>query len=166
MYEKYELKHFLETLLGYEKDVEKEMNVSGAIIFKKNEGGEIVFLLIKRSENDKWPNQWEVPRGKCDKGPREKITDCLKREVREEVGVNIKILSYLDKFTYIADEGKRKSTQYNFLCSLDPPEQEIKLSKEHSDYQWISTMGQSELFVNPRELRDTIELAITKINKE
>jgi len=166
MYKRYELKHFLEVLIGSDKDVEKEIDVGGAVIFKKGEHGEVIFLIIKRAENDTWPNQWEIPRGKCDKIPKEKLIDCLKREVREEVGVSIKVISYLDKYTYIAGKGKRRSTQYNFLCSLDPPEQEIKLSKEHSEYQWITTIGESDLFVNPRELRDTLALAITKINEE
>lgn len=167
MYNKSELKHFLETLIGYDKDVEKEIDVSGAVIFKRGEQGEIIFLLIKRSETDLgWPNQWEIPRGKCDKSPKEKIDSCLKREVKEEVGVTIKVLSYLDKYTYVADKGTRRSTQYNFLCSLDPPEQEIKLSKEHSEYQWVTTIGETDLYINPRELRDTLELAIKRINEE
>ncbi len=162
MYTKYELRQFLESLIGWDKDVEIEIDVAGAVIYRYNKEEKIPeILMIRRCEDDKYPNVWEFPRGKCTQ--REKIRDCMKREVKEETGLTLKIESYLNKFTYIADEGKRRSTQYNFLCKLDPPDQEVVLSKEHSEYRWISTKGQIDLLAY-REIEDTLNAALERIS--
>jgi 8-oxo-dGTP pyrophosphatase MutT (NUDIX family) len=88
-----ELKRFLkEVLMGYDKDVEKEIDVSGAVIYRINREEKIPeILMIRRSPDDVWPNVWEFPRGKCN--AKEKMVDCLKREVREEAGLTFKVIS-------------------------------------------------------------------------
>jgi len=159
-----ELKQFLkEVLMSYDKDVETEVNVAGAIIYRFNHEEKIPeILMIRRSPDDKWPDIWEFPRGKCDRGPKEKIIDCLKREGGEEVGLKFKVIAYLNKYTYVADKGKRRSTQYNFLCKLLPPDQEVRLSKEHSEYKWISGKGQVDLMA-AGEIEDTLNLGLQRI---
>jgi 8-oxo-dGTP pyrophosphatase MutT (NUDIX family) len=162
-----ELKQFLkELLMSYDKDVEREINVAGAIIYRFNHQEKIPeILMIRRSPDDKWPDVFEFPRGKCDKGPKEKIVDCLRREVGEETGLKFKIISYLNKYTYVADKGKRRSTQYNFLCKLDPSEQQIRLSKEHTEYKWVSSKGQVDILASG-EIEDTLNLALERIKNE
>ncbi len=135
--------------------VETKINVAGAIISKLGEAGETLILLIQRSANDHWPNFWEVPRGKCDQGVNEKTTICLKREVKEETGLDVIPIKFIDKFTYIAKKGTRESTQYNYLCRMKDPNQTIKLSKEHQDHKWITSVGEVELMVQP-ETKKTI----------
>lgn len=158
-----ELKRFLETLIGYDKDVEEEVDVAGAVIYRFNEEQKVPeILMIRRSPDDNWPNVWEFPRGKCKYNPDEKIHDCLRREVKEETGLTFKVISYLGKYTYIADKGKRRSTQYNFLCKLVPPDQEIKLSKEHSEHKWVSGKGQVDVLA-VGEIEDTLNLALERI---
>ena len=159
-----ELKQFLkELLVSYNKDVEKEIDVAGAVIYRINLEEKIPeILMIKRAPDDNWPNVFEFPRGKCDRGPKEKIIDCLKREVREETGLKFKVISYLNKYTYVADKGKRRSTQYNYLCELDPPDQEVQLSKEHSEYKWITSKGQVDLLAFA-EIENTLNLALERI---
>jgi len=143
------MKLFQEFLVGQEDTVKKEVNVSGAVIIKTNDEGRDSVLLIQRSSDDHFPLHWETPRGKCDKGDKYKLIQCLKREVKEETGLDIIPIKYINKFEYLADEGTRKSTQYNFLCKLKNPKQEIKLSKEHQDYKWISSVSESELLCLP-----------------
>jgi 8-oxo-dGTP diphosphatase len=164
MYNRKELKKFLkEALIGYDKDVEEEIDVAGAVIYRYNKEQKIPeILMIRRSPDDNWPNVWEFPRGKCKYNPDEKIHDCLRREVREETGLTFKVISYLGKYTYIADKGKRKSTQYNFLCELVPSEQEVKLSKEHSEYKWVTAKGQVDILA-VGEIEDTLNLALERI---
>lgn len=94
-----------------------------------------------------------IPRGKAEKG--ENIKETLKREVKEETGLEIKIVKFIDKYKYIADRGTRISTQYNFLCKMANPDQEIKLSFEHDEYRWIKSVGEAELLV-PSEMKKTI----------
>lgn len=147
------MKLYQEFLIGQEDNVIKEVNVSGAIILKMLPDGTKSILIIKRSSDDHWPGVEEFPRGKCH--IKENLEECLKREVKEETGLDIEIIEYIDKYEYLADGGKRKSIQYNFLCKMKNPNQEIKLSKEHSEYRWISTVGQIELIV-PVEMKKTI----------
>ena len=133
----------------------KKMNVAAGIIVKKDWDDTKRVLLIRRSPTDHWKLHYEVPRGKCDFGKKENLIHCLKREVKEETGLDIIPIHFIDKFTYTADKGTRQSTQYNFLCHMKDPNQEIKLSFEHDDYKWISSMGEAELNLLP-ELKVTI----------
>jgi mutator protein MutT len=147
---------YLESLIGYDKDVIKEVNVSGAVILRTNDEGTNSVLLIKRSEDDHFPNHWEFPRGRCDKGDKHKLVQCLKREVKEETGLDIIPIKYIDKFEYIADKGTRKSTQYNYLCKMKDINQEVKLSKEHDEFKWVESFGEVEIIINWNELKKTI----------
>lgn len=149
------LKNYLEFLMGQEDLVEKIVNVSGAIIIKNGEHNKKMLLLIQRSKEDHWPFIWEFPRGKCDKGDSKKLVECLKREVKEETGLDVIPIKYIDKYEYIADKGKRKSIQYNYLCKIKNENQKVKLSKEHDNFMWVESMGQCELLV-PSEMKKTI----------
>jgi len=155
------MKLYQEFLMGQDDLVEKEINVAGAVIIKNNDEGTQSVLLIQRSKKDNWPNVWEFPRGKCDKGDNDKLKDCLKREVKEETGLDVEIIEFIDKYEYIADRGKRKSTQYNFLCRMKNPNQKIKLSFEHQDYRWITAVGEVELLV-PSEMKKTISKVLNQ----
>jgi len=149
------LKPYLEFLMDKYKNVKRKINVAGGVIIKKSETGDDILLLIQRSSDDNYPLFFEFPRGKCDKGDKNRLTDCLKREVKEETGLDVIPIKFIDKFTYIADEGERESTQYNYLCKLKDPNQEVKLSKEHQDYKWVSSVGEVELLCQP-EIKKTI----------
>jgi len=151
----------LETLMSDEANVESYVNVAGAVVTKEGDNGEQLVLLIRRAPDDHWPLHWEFPRGKCDKGPNEPLVDCVKRETKEEAGIDIEPITFIDKFDYIADRGTRKSTQYNYLCRMKNPKQKIVLKKtpggvqEHDEYRWIQSVGEAELLVHP-ECKKTI----------
>jgi len=147
---------FLNELWADDEDIKVFMNVASAVITRIDpNGGEQYVLLIQRAANDYYPLFYETPRGKCDAGPNEALEACCKREVKEETGLDVEIVRLIDKFDYLADKGTRKSTQYNFLCRMKNPNQKIKLSKEHDDYKWISSVGEAELLLLP-ELKKTI----------
>lgn len=133
-----------------------EMEVSGAVICKFDSDGRRSILLIQRASDDHWPNYWEFPRGKCDKTKTEDIMDCLKREVKEETNLDVEPIVFIDKFSYENKKDKKISTQHNYLCYLKPGNQELKLSREHQDYKWISTPGEVELLVF-NEMGDTLK---------
>jgi 8-oxo-dGTP diphosphatase len=164
------LKKYLESFLGHDDDlVEYTKEVSGAVIIKKDDKGNDLLLLIRRCPEDNWPHVWEFPRGKCEN--KETLKGCLKREVKEETGLDVDVIKYIDKYEYIADEGKRKSIQHNYLCKMKDSKQEVKISFEHSDFIWVSTFAQIELMV-PSEMKKTIanvfnvEDRIVDYNKE
>lgn len=141
------------------KNVKIKMNASAGIIMRVNEDDTKQVLLIQRAADDHWPNHWEFPRGKCDHGKSENLISCSKREIKEETGLSVRVLTLIDTFQYLADKGTRLTTCYNYLCKMEPEGQEIKLSKEHQDYKWISEVGQAEMLVLPDQKR-TIEKAL------
>jgi 8-oxo-dGTP pyrophosphatase MutT (NUDIX family) len=158
------MKLFQEFLMGQEDKIKKEVNVAGAVIIKINNEGTQSVLLIQRSKTDNWGLIWEFPRGKCDKHDENNVKECMKREVKEETGLDVDIIEYIDKYEYIADHGTRKSTQFNFLCKLKDPKQKIKLSKEHQNYKWVQSVGEVELMVPP-EMKKTISKVLNQDEK-
>lgn len=89
-----------------------------------------MFLLIKRSpddEND--PGCWDLPGGGLDKG--EEIFAGYMREVEEETGLRIKNSALIGSYT--SDDGRLQ------LCVIsDFGAGEIQLSREHTEYKWVS----------------------------
>jgi 8-oxo-dGTP diphosphatase len=150
---------YKEALIANRKDIKVHMNAAAGVIVKEDENGTKQILLLQRARDDHWPNHWEFPRGKCDKGKNEDTMICAKREIKEECGLDIRIIGLVDTIEYLADAGKRLTTCYNYLCVMENPEQEVKLSSEHQDYKWISEIGEVELLVLSDQ-KKTIEKAL------
>ena len=148
-----ELKMYVEAMISDKDKVETVMNVAAGVIVKEGDNGEKLILLIQRAADDHWPLHFEFPRGKCDKGKNEDVKKCLLREVKEETGLDVIVGDFLGKFIYYADEGKRKSICYNYLCTMKDKNQKVKLSFEHETYKWIMQAGEAELMVHPDQKR-------------
>jgi 8-oxo-dGTP pyrophosphatase MutT (NUDIX family) len=133
----------------------KHIDVACAIIVREDEEDNRQVLVLQRAANDHWPLHYDLPRGKCDKPIGEDIMHCLKREIKEETGLDIIPLKYLGQFEYEADNGKRISTQYNYLCKQENSNQEVKLSKEHDSFKWIMSGGEAELLL-PSEMKKIV----------
>jgi len=106
------------------------------------------FLIARRAEWEKaFPGKWTVPGGKLevlDYALREKDTsvhwynvleDLSKREVMEEVGLEIKNLNYVTSLVYI-----RSDNIPSLIISLwaEPVGEAIKLCLALSEYRWVS----------------------------
>jgi 8-oxo-dGTP diphosphatase len=50
-------------------------------------------LVVQRSEHMKLPLKWEFPGGKVENG--ESLEDCIRREIKEELNIEIKLTSKL-----------------------------------------------------------------------
>ena len=149
-------KQLMEAIIGDEDNVEIVMNVAAGVIMKYDDSGRKQILMIQRSKEDHWPNHWEFPRGKCDKPIGESLLGCCAREIKEETGLDVEPLVLIDTFEYMADQGKRKSICHNFLCRMKNPDQQVKLSKEHQDYKWVSEQGEVELIALPDQKRTSL----------
>lgn len=132
---------------------------AGGLILREGDGGVEELLMIQRSKDDFYPNQWEFPRGGCDSEKEKTLRDCAIREIKEETGLDVKPLKLIDKIRYIrhtGKEGKRITICYNYKCKMLNPNQEVRLSKEHQGYKWISEVGEVELMAQP-EQKKTIQ---------
>lgn len=106
--------------------------VLGGIIFDKNK----ILILQRHKNEDVFPNMWELPSGKRE--PLEDSYNSLLREIKEETGLDVKIIMPCSIFDYQIEKQKeiRDSTQINFL--LKPAGSvEVKLSAEHQNFAWI-----------------------------
>lgn len=105
------------------------------------------YLITKRADWEKaFPGQWTVPGGKLevlDYALKEKDTNShwynvlenlLKREIREEVGLEIKNIGYVTSLAYV-----RPDEVPCLIISLyaEPEEGEIKLCKALTEYKWV-----------------------------
>ena len=106
----------------------KPLGVAGKAIIRKD--GQI--LLLQRSSKSGFdPGLWELPGGKIDYG--ENLVEALKREVKEEVGLVIKVERPFKTWHFYKDPFW--VTGVTFLC--DYISGNVNLSSEHADYVWI-----------------------------
>jgi 8-oxo-dGTP diphosphatase len=91
-------------------------------------------LTIQRSDEDDYgAGTWEFAGGKLEFG--ETLEDGLKREIKEEVGLDAEI----QKLLYAAEfktGPNRQIVLLTYLCSCE--REEILLSDEHKDYLWAN----------------------------
>jgi 8-oxo-dGTP diphosphatase len=101
------------------------INVTCAIIVIENK-----ILVTQRSEKMKLPLKWEFPGGKLEENESE--IDCIKREIKEEINIEIEVLRKLSNSIY--DYGNFKINLIPFLAKHSHGE--IKLT-EHRDYKLL-----------------------------
>lgn len=93
------------------------------------------FLIIKRSANEiAYPWKWAFPGGKLE--PGESIIDTLKREVLEEVGLEIEnFKEFIKDFTFMRKDWHNVVGLSFAVISLS---YDVKLLKDFEDFKWIS----------------------------
>jgi 8-oxo-dGTP diphosphatase len=89
-------------------------------------------FIVKRIPDDvHYAGKWDIPGGRLAEG--EDPFDGLKRETREETGLEVEILLPIDVQHFTRDDGQ-KITMIIFLCR--PLTDKVALSKEHTEYRW------------------------------
>jgi 8-oxo-dGTP diphosphatase len=121
------------------------IKVSCAVIIREQK-----ILVTQRNVDSGNPLKWEFPGGKQEKG--ETIEECLKREITEELDINLKIWEKLIPITHSYEFGKIQLVP--FICSISSGN--IKL-KEHQDFQWVKLNQLAEVDFTPAD-KKLIEL--------
>ena len=101
------------------------INVTCAIILIENK-----ILVAQRSDKMKLPLKWEFPGGKLEENETE--INCVKREIKEEINIDIEVVKKLSSSIY--DYGAFKINLIPFIAKH--VHGEIKLT-EHKDYKLL-----------------------------
>jgi 8-oxo-dGTP pyrophosphatase MutT (NUDIX family) len=88
-------------------------------------------VLVVRRASD---GGWELPGGRIYR--TESVTDCLQRELREEVGVAVTVRRPVEAASWLNTAGKGRFAVY-YHCTTDG-RAEVALSDEHTDFGWVS----------------------------
>lgn len=114
------------------------------------------YLVLKKSDlEDINPNTFDMPGGRIEFG--EKLEEAVIRETKEETGLDVEAKQVLNAWTFVKEDRDFQLTGVDFLCVTE--QQEVKLSEEHSSFEW---RGAQEIISNeryPNWLRKTIEKA-------
>ncbi len=125
-------------------DIGRYMIGLGAVLKLKNTGK---ILLLKRhpKNQDFQNNQWELMYGRIDQF--EEFEQGLKREIKEETGIQSvtmkKLLSIWHIYRGNEKIAKNELFGFTFLCTTT--QEEVQLSDEHSEYQWLKPEEALEL---------------------
>jgi len=115
--------------------------IVGALIF--NREGKI--LLIK---SHKWRNKYVMPGGHIELG--ERMLDALRREIKEESGLNIHNIEFICFHESIFDEAfwkKKHCIFFDFACKTNSTK--VILNSEGEEFVWVSLEDALKLPVEP-----------------
>jgi len=125
------------------QNIELHRVTATAIIYKDGK-----YLILQRSPNKKaFPLRWTVPGGGLDakdyiNTPKTNpdawyfaVENSLKREIKEEVGLEVENLKYLLDLVFIRPDGIPVVT-FSYYC--DWKSGDVKLNDENVDYKWVT----------------------------
>ena len=100
--------------------------IAAAIIEKDGK-----ILIAQRAKNDGLCGKWEFPGGKVKAG--ETLQDCLKRELREELGISAEVGDY-----YCSSSFYHKDALFEMYMFKVPSFEGQIVLHEHSAIAWVS----------------------------
>lgn len=126
----------------------KKIEVVAAIIYKDG-----AYFATQRGYGE-FEGMWEFPGGKIEPGESREVA--LKREIQEELGVDIIIENLLCTTEY--DYPSFHLTMHCYLCSVTSDEMELR---EHKSASWLTSETLDSVEWSPAD-KAVIEKLITK----
>lgn len=118
-----------------------EENLSGGVIYKEKENGDLKFLLV----HDVF-GYWTLSKGKIENG--ESLPDGAKREIKEETGIDAEIGEEIGKNEYMAsdpEKGKIKKNVVYFMALAKNDEISLKQTGGLDDAKWFEMKDLADL---------------------
>ncbi|UCG95637.1 MAG: NUDIX domain-containing protein [archaeon] len=112
----------------------KHENSAGAVVFRKDKDGRILYLLLGYEHKSKYLG---FPRGNIEQDETEKQT--AMREVKEETGLNVRFLEgFREKvhWFYRREGDTVSKTLVLFLAEAESDQ--VTVSEEHVGYKWLT----------------------------
>lgn len=108
--------------------MDKYRNAAKAFIVNDNK-----LLVLRRASNDiQMPDIWELPGGRLGLGENPK--EGIKREIKEECGIDIEVLHPMNIRHFTRKDGQI-ITMLVFLCK--GLSDDVRISEEHSGFDWL-----------------------------
>ena len=114
--------------------------VTAAIIIKDNK-----VLIAKRAKNQKQAGKWEFPGGKLE--PNEGLKECLKRELKEELNIDIEVLDFFGESEYVYKQGFIKLIGYYAKWTGGEP-----MLSVHDEVRWVDKSDLASYDFAPADL--------------
>ena len=134
--------HFHLHYQAAEPAVEPPLATVGALIF--NARNEV--LMIR---THKWSDKWGIPGGKIKRG--EKAVAALRRELREETGLNITDIRFVLVQDCISSKEFYRNAHFvllNYTCRATARNPQVVLNEEAQAYQWLPLAQARKLKLN------------------
>ncbi|MBI1973482.1 NUDIX domain-containing protein [Candidatus Micrarchaeota archaeon] len=130
----------------------------GALIF--NRSGQL-FLM----KSPKWRDRYVIPGGHIELG--ERMTDALKREIKEETNLTISNLRFVSFSEFIFDAAFWKKSHFIFFDFTCTGHGKVRLNKEGLSHVWVPIRKALSLPLEPytrKAIKDY--LAVNKIGRQ
>jgi len=118
-------------------------------------------LFLMRSH--KWRDQYVIPGGHIELG--ERMEDALRREIREETGLEIYDIAFLGFQEFIYDDAfwkKRHFVFFDYVCRTD--DHDVTLNDEAQSFVWVKIEEALSLPVEPYTVR-AIEMYLAQVEE-
>jgi len=126
-----------------ESDIEPPLATVGALIFNAKKTG---VLLIR---THKWSGLWGIPGGKIKRG--EKAETALRRELKEETGLNITDIQFVIVQDCISSKEFYRDAHFvllNYICRCTSKNPRVVLNEEAREFQWLKLAAAKKLKLN------------------
>jgi len=108
------------------------VGVGAFILNDKNE----VLMLLRSSQCKNEAGKWMIPGGGVDFN--EKLEDCIIREVKEEIGVDIDVVKLIAAVNHLLPEEGQHWVAPTFQCKIKSGEPKIMEPHKHEELKWFS----------------------------
>lgn len=137
--------------------MEKEQKICVSAVIHKE--GKI--LILKRSQKETFlPGYHDFPGGKINFG--ETPEEGLKREVKEEVNLDVEAQRPISLFSYVSMNDARHTVDIQYLTKVVGSLDGLRLSEAHEDCYWI-TESEADNYLMSQEMRNVLKKAFEAI---
>ncbi len=125
-------------------------DVAAGVIFRNGR------VLLCRRPPDKPPCGWEFPGGKREE--KESFADCLQRELKEELGIDVFALDVMGEAESVSADGSRRIRLKFIRGMMRPGSPEPRpLESQHCEWVELSRLGAIDFLPADRKFADFLK---------